>query len=270
MSTIKTQNRLIDGAHLVVLGRSGITRDIIRFQTPPQTITDGKNADYNSKKVLGRSEPLRAYTGSDERSIQFELDYYWYQFGGQGNVGSWSFIENNINKLKSLVYPQYGGATRTGYMPAQKVLFFFGQLYQGVPCIVKSVNVQHKAPWVCPDTGFTTSSTGSAKKTQSASKSNTKSNDKTPGIESYGLGRNLSTPGVTSVSAAKAPTGSNVVPFQTTASIGLSVSYDYDDARGAEHIAYGLDGQNWQLNAIEKGIRGGLDMIMRMFHSGRG
>jgi len=227
----KLHQREVTGAALVILDRNGITGDTIKFQAPPQSITDGKNATYSSKQVLGRSEPLRAYTGSDERSIQFELDYYWYQYGGTGTIGSWEFIRENLNKIKSLVYPQYYGATSTGYMPAQKVLFFFGQLYTGVPCIVKAVNITYEAPWVNPDQG----------PTQAKGKSR-----------------------VTTWSSAQSVESGSVVPFHTKASIQLAVSYDYNDARGSEDIKAGADGNYNLLTTL------GINLLNYVLRVGRG
>ena len=187
----------VAGASIVILTRAGFTQDTVEFQLPPRSIKDGKNAEFNSKKVLGRAEPLRAYTGSNERLITFELDYYWYDYKGPG---SWYFIEDNLNKLKALTYPQYFGSTSTGFMPAPKVLFTFGRLYKSVPCIVNSVNFDFKDPWVNPD-GYPVDD-------------------------------------------------GDVIPFQTTASINLAVSYNYNDARGYEQVRAGIDGYGFSIENI--------------------
>ncbi len=139
----------VPGAAIIVLDRFGGLIDHIRFQIPPKSISDAKIANYSSQEILGRSEPLKAYTGSAPRTIGFVLEYHWYDFSG---VGGWQFIETQLNKLQSLEYPRYTGAT-VGYQPPPKVLFYFGRRYKGVPCIVNSVSMDLQSPWVNPDNG---------------------------------------------------------------------------------------------------------------------
>ena len=143
---VKVQQRDLPNAAIVILNRDGSpSNKIIRFQTPPRTIQDAKTANFDSQAILGRSEPLRAYTGSNAREIAFVLNYYWYDYSG---VGGWTSIQKNLNLLKSLVYPNYH---RGSFQPAPKVLFSFGRVYRGIPCIVTNVSLEHKDPWVNPE-----------------------------------------------------------------------------------------------------------------------
>jgi len=143
-------------AAIVLLNRSGdpITTNndaVVRFQVPPRSIQDGKNANYEQQNILGRSEPLRAYTGSSPRMITFELEYYWFDYNMYSN-GGWGFIKENLDKLKSVAYPAHSDKNIAGfgYQPPPKVLFFFGKIYNGIPCIIKAVNITYNSPWVNP------------------------------------------------------------------------------------------------------------------------
>lgn len=147
-NVIKTHLTQVPQASIVVLDQYKMPSDYIKFQTPPRSIQDGKVANFDSQTILGRSEPLRAYTSSNARGITFSIDYYWYDMNPSG-AGSWTFIESNINKLKALTYPKH----TQGFQPTPRVLFYFGRVYRGIPCIVNSVALDLKDPWVNPDDG---------------------------------------------------------------------------------------------------------------------
>jgi hypothetical protein len=226
------QNEYVPECALVTLDRSGVPLldGMIRFQNTPREIRDSKSAQFDSKSVLGRSEPLRAYVGSDSRTISFDLNYYWYHYEHSG-IGSWDDIRSNVDKLKALAYPQYYESIASmGYSPPPKVQFYFGRIFRGVPCIVKGLSVVYKDPWVNP-------SHAQAVKGLSPQRMNSIIVSGNEGM---------------------------VVPFHTEVSVQLEVAYDYDDARGSEDIKYGYDNTRRAKTLREQIISGIISRVGRM------
>ncbi|HUV84779.1 MAG TPA: hypothetical protein VMV86_03670 [Methanosarcinales archaeon] len=143
--------------------------DKVAFQTPPQELTETKNANYASENVLGRFEPVRMYTNSDATKINFEVPYYWLEDTFLDTVNGWNGIKKQINKLRACLYPFDSGMTKevkaegdteqysieqnafNKYIgrlsPPPTVRLYFGDIYQGIPCILTSLNVTYKGPW---------------------------------------------------------------------------------------------------------------------------
>ena len=105
------------------------TRESLEFQYNPDEITDEKSTDFASIKVPGLSHPRYQYVAGEARKISFRLSLFK---GPVREKAAW---------LQSLLYPEHA-KTMLRNAP-HKVLFFFGDLYPGVTCIVRSVRVRY-------------------------------------------------------------------------------------------------------------------------------
>ena len=118
-------SRQITTGHLVDV----VTRESLEFQYNPDEITDDKSTDFATIKVPGMSHPRYQYVAGEARRINFRLTF----FKGE--------VKKKVAWLQSLLYPQHE-KTMLRNAP-HKVLFFFGDLYAGVPCIVRQVRVRY-------------------------------------------------------------------------------------------------------------------------------
>ena len=106
-----------------------VTRESLEFQYNPDEITDGKGIEFATIKVPGMSHPRYQYVAGEGRRITFRLVFF------KGDVKS------KVAWLQSLLYPSHE-KTMLKTAP-HKVLFFFGDLYTGVLCIVRQVRVRY-------------------------------------------------------------------------------------------------------------------------------
>ena len=106
-----------------------VTRESLAFQYNPDEITDEKSTDFAAIKVPGLSHPRYQYVAGEARKIAFKLCLFK---GPVREKTAW---------LQSLLYPEHA-KTMLRNAP-HKVLFFFGDLYPGVTCIVRSVRVRY-------------------------------------------------------------------------------------------------------------------------------
>lgn len=106
-----------------------VTRDSLEFQYNPDEISDEKSTDFAAIKVPGMSHPRYQYVAGEARKISFKLSFF------KGPV------KQKVAWLQSLLYPEHA-KTMLRNAP-HKVLFFFGDLYPGVPCIVRQVRVRY-------------------------------------------------------------------------------------------------------------------------------
>ncbi len=118
-----------------VLGR-GITR---KFMFNPPEISETKGVKVGSGEVPGASHPIIQFGAGGERNIKFEL----HLDGDAGRValgGSTLSVAEDIRFYQSLVYPgEYGKSGMVAVFP-YLVLFTFGELYKGVPCLVRTAD----------------------------------------------------------------------------------------------------------------------------------
>lgn len=106
-----------------------VTRESLEFQYNPDEIADEKSADFATIKVPGMSHPRYQYVAGEARRITFKLTFF------KGPV------KKNVAWLQSLLYPSHE-KTMLKTAP-HKVLFLFGDLYTGVPCIVRQARVRY-------------------------------------------------------------------------------------------------------------------------------
>jgi hypothetical protein len=127
----------ITRGRLTIVGR-GITR---AFMFNPNEINDTKGIKAGSNEVPGISHPVAQFGAGSERNIKFEL----HLDGDRGKVArghSTLSIANEIHFYQSLEYPgEYHKAGMQAVFP-YLVLFTFGELYQRVPCLVRTAGVK--------------------------------------------------------------------------------------------------------------------------------
>jgi hypothetical protein len=106
-----------------------VTRESLEFQYNPDEITDDKSVDFATIKLPGMSHPRYQFVAGEARKIDFRLVFF------KGPV------KQKVVWLQSLLYPQHE-KTMLKSAP-HKVLFFLGDLYPGVQCIVRSVRAHY-------------------------------------------------------------------------------------------------------------------------------
>ena len=106
-----------------------VTRERLAFQYNPNDIVDGKSASYATMLVPGMSHPRYQFVAGDARKISFTATFYQ-----QG-------VKENVAWLQSLLYPTHDiGMLKQA---PHQVLFFFGELYPGTPCLVREVRAHY-------------------------------------------------------------------------------------------------------------------------------
>ena len=106
-----------------------VTRERLAFQYNPNDIVDSKATIYATLVVPGMSHPRYQYVAGDARKISFVASFY------QGEV------KKQVAWLQSLLYPTHEGTMlKTAPHP---VLFFFGELYPGVTCLVREIRAHY-------------------------------------------------------------------------------------------------------------------------------
>ena len=106
-----------------------VTRERLAFQYNPNDIVDSKATSYASIVVPGMSHPRYQYVAGEARKISFIVSFY------QGEV------RRQVAWLQSLLYPAHE-ATMLKTAP-HPVLFFFGELYPGITCLVREVRAHY-------------------------------------------------------------------------------------------------------------------------------
>ena len=132
----------VDRALFTVLqANKVVSKRFVMFN--PTEISDDKGIIWGSMEIPGASHPVYQYGAGGARTISLEL----YIDGDRGRFGrqqardtSSLSIKDELMFYRSLVYPTSHGQQFLNAAPAT-VLFSWGELYNGVACIVK------KAPW---------------------------------------------------------------------------------------------------------------------------
>ncbi|OPZ83699.1 MAG: hypothetical protein BWY76_02162 [bacterium ADurb.Bin429] len=106
-----------------------VTRERLAFQYNPNEIVDSKSTTYATLVVPGMSHPRYQYVAGDARKITFTVTFY------KGDV------RRQVAWLQALLYPTHQG-TMLQQAP-HPVLFFFGELYPGIACLVREVRAHY-------------------------------------------------------------------------------------------------------------------------------
>lgn len=113
----------------------------IQFPSMPESFSDSKTPNWNSHEIVGRWTPIRGYSSSGPRTISILLTFYSsVDSGDNGNTER--NVLDQINKLRSLTYPNYDGYA---YSP-DPVLLRLGKMVF-MKCIVTAFDTNWRAPW---------------------------------------------------------------------------------------------------------------------------
>lgn len=118
------------------------TNQRLFFQMMPEAISESRKANWVDIPIIGRSEPIRAYANSEAR--KFSLTLQFFVSVDQADEGQMIRLRNKIDFLRSLVLPD---EVNNIVIPPPVVFFIIGnQIYSR--CIVNSVDIVHKDPWL--------------------------------------------------------------------------------------------------------------------------
>lgn len=110
------------------------------FQNMPEELAESKAANWNDTEILGRSEPIKAYSSSTARAISLTLQFAAsIDAGDKGTTGS---LLDKLRFVRSLVYPVYTEIT----LAPSKVLLSIGQWFKIVG-VVRDYTVTYQRPW---------------------------------------------------------------------------------------------------------------------------
>ena len=110
-----------------------LTGTSVTFECEPDDITDSNGTSYAPTDIHGRSSPYQGYSGSGPRTISFTVELH-SDLCPQG-------LQNTINYLKALTYPQYGG----GVLQPPVAYFHIGYMIS-CRCIVNNVDITFQKP----------------------------------------------------------------------------------------------------------------------------
>jgi len=134
-------------------GGGAATPTDIEFYILPD-ISDSKGASYNDENLIGRSNPIKTYSHSENRSISVEIHFIALKR---------EHIERNLEWLRTIqsaVYPR-DGSGGAPYLPPPICHFKCGQLLgqEGVCVILKNYSVKFPTdvPWATVQVGGITS-----------------------------------------------------------------------------------------------------------------
>jgi len=107
-------------------------------------ITDSVEAEYADTPIRGRSQPYIHYTGTGTNKVSFTAKLV----AGGDTMALFHTADDmirSVNTIKSWVYPLYpkDGATQ----PPPTLILDAGDLYRGVPGIIRSANFVYQQPW---------------------------------------------------------------------------------------------------------------------------
>lgn len=127
----------------------------VEFMFNPTDVSDDKSVDFGTAKIPGASHPVYQFASGGERLINFDL----YLDADRGKVARATSGEHlppdalsltaEINFYRSLLYPSDGSQMGSKLLRPAPVIFTFGELFNGVLCIVKKANV--KVTYWTPD-----------------------------------------------------------------------------------------------------------------------
>ena len=139
-------NNPFTSCFIIVLSR-GIgfpVQDIIPFQFMPQLITDSKTAFFNDVPIIARSSPIKNYSGSGSRTIQFTLEFFAAPEQGLDGITP-LLIKTRIDACRALTYPDYTGFVMKP--PPRCIIHIGNQVAMLGICRNVSVSYNGDSPW---------------------------------------------------------------------------------------------------------------------------
>lgn len=139
---------------LIIADRTirGVSYGLRDTHIPFQYIDEGtipsltKSANYEETQIPGRFENIQTYLNSN--NVEFSLKLVYFAEGteeNRDNKTKWTIeqISRISAKLESLVYPGYDGK----FTPPSFCYLNIGKVFMDFPVIIRSVSVEHKAPY---------------------------------------------------------------------------------------------------------------------------
>ena len=110
----------------------------------PEMLRDSKVAVYNDIAVVGRSSPVKNYSHSGARMINFSLQFFSSPEAGLGFITP-LLIKTRVDALRALVVPNYDNFV---VQPPPRCIVHLG-LSMAFLGVCKSVNVSYSgaSPW---------------------------------------------------------------------------------------------------------------------------
>jgi hypothetical protein len=116
----------------------------LEFMFNPNSISDEKAVTYASQGVPGVSHPVEQYAGGGQRKITFEIYLDADRGRGQQRANDANRADKNgsidiadeLRWYRSFLYPKRASGEAFADVEPHTVLFTFGELYKGVPCVV--------------------------------------------------------------------------------------------------------------------------------------
>lgn len=133
----------IDHAFLRMPGPGGSLKTYAFYSLPE--VSDSKNANYSDIQILGRSSPVKTYSGSDYRSLSVTFNLH--------GTSEERLLENLefVRGIASLTHPQYENT----YLPPPVAKLKIGEMVRGpsgggvdVICMNYSYDMSPEVVWV--------------------------------------------------------------------------------------------------------------------------
>lgn len=110
-----------------------VTGTTIKFRALPEEFSESVNATFEEQPIRGRSEAYQGYSYSGPHNLSFDVTLH-DDLCDDG-------IQNTVNKLKALVYPDYGGT-----IISPKCYVRFGNMV-AMKAIISSISVSRNKPY---------------------------------------------------------------------------------------------------------------------------
>jgi hypothetical protein len=119
-------------------------QDVIPFQFMPDNVRDAKVAVYNDIAIVARSSPIKNYSHSGPRTINFTLQFFAAPEAGLRIIDP-IIIKTRVDALRALVVPNYEGFV---IQPPPRCIVHLG-MQMAFLGVCKSVNVSYSgaSPW---------------------------------------------------------------------------------------------------------------------------
>lgn len=131
-------------AFCFLLNLNGGSTDRLEFQLMPDTITESKQANYDTIPIIGRSLPYLGYSHSSSRQISLGLQFVALEREGKYTP---EWVKDRVRWLESKVYPRYDG---NWVYPPSRLLLVIGKAI-GMTVVMSSCSTTWMKPWYQTD-----------------------------------------------------------------------------------------------------------------------
>lgn len=119
-------------------------KERLEFQLMPDTITEGKTANYDNIPIIGRSLPYLGYSHSSPRQINLSLEFAALT-RGESDADKYTpqWVQRQVRWLEAKVYPKYDD---NWVYPPPRLLIVIGEAV-GMTAVMTSCNTTWLKPW---------------------------------------------------------------------------------------------------------------------------